>query len=63
LQDDLGLGILFISHDLAVVASICDHLLVMQHGRSLEFGPAARVLRHPAHAYTQTLLKAAGVST
>ena len=63
LQDDLGLGILFISHDLAVVASICDHLLVMQHGKPLESGPAARVLRDPDHAYTKTLLKAAGVST
>lgn len=63
LQDDLGLGILFISHDLAVVASICDHILVMQHGKPLESGPAAQVLRSPAHAYTQTLLKAAGVST
>ena len=62
LQDDLGLGILFISHDLAVVASICDHLLVMQHGKALEAGPAARILRQPAHSYTQTLLKAAGVS-
>ena len=63
LQDDLGLGILFISHDLAVVASICDHILVMQHGKPLESGPAAQVLRSPAHDYTQTLLKAAGVST
>jgi ATP-binding cassette subfamily B protein len=62
LQDDLGLGILFISHDLAVVASICDHLLVMQHGKALEAGPAACILRQPAHSYTQTLLKAAGVS-
>ncbi len=61
LQDDLGLGILFISHDLAVVASICDQILVMQHGKPLESGPAAQVLRSPAHGYTQTLLKAAGV--
>lgn len=61
LQDDLGLGILFISHDLAVVASICDQILVMQHGKPLESGPASQVLRSPAHSYTQTLLKAAGV--
>ncbi|MFU8863120.1 MAG: ATP-binding cassette domain-containing protein [Rhodobacterales bacterium] len=62
LQDELGLGILFISHDLAVVAAICDHILVMQHGKPLESGPAAQVLHRPAHLYTQTLLKAAGVS-
>ncbi len=62
LQDDLGLGILFISHDLAVVASICDQLLVMQNGKPVEAGPAAEVLRNPAHLYTQTLLKAAGVT-
>jgi len=61
LQEELGLGILFIGHDLAVVASICDFLLVMQHGRTVEQGPAAQVLRSPAHAYTQTLLKAAGM--
>jgi peptide/nickel transport system ATP-binding protein len=61
LQDDLGLGILFISHDLAVVASICDQILVMQHGKPLESGPTGQVLRAPAHPYTQTLLKSAGV--
>ncbi|MDO9525007.1 MAG: ATP-binding cassette domain-containing protein [Gemmobacter sp.] len=60
LQENLGLGILFISHDLAVVASICDQLVVMQHGRCLEAGPAQQVLTAPEHAYTQTLLTAAG---
>ena len=60
LQDALGLGILFISHDLAVVASICDTLLVMQHGKALEYGKATDILNAPAHAYTQSLLTAAG---
>lgn len=60
LQDTLGLGILFISHDLAVVASICDTLLVMQHGKALEYGPAADILNNPEHAYTKSLLTAAG---
>ena len=63
LQDDLGLGILFISHDLAVVGAICDTLLVMQHGKPLEAGRTADILRNPAHAYTQSLLTAAGVHT
>ncbi|TDE40107.1 ATP-binding cassette domain-containing protein [Antarcticimicrobium sediminis] len=59
LQDELGLGILFISHDMAVVASICDTLLVMQHGHTLEAGPAHEVLNAPTHEYTRSLLKAA----
>ena len=60
LQDSLGLGILFISHDLAVVASICDTLLVMRHGKALEYGTAADILNFPSHTYTKSLLIAAG---
>jgi peptide/nickel transport system ATP-binding protein len=60
LQDALGLGILFISHDLAVVASVCDTLLVMRHGKALEYGTASVILNNPSHAYTQSLLTAAG---
>lgn len=62
LQDELGLGILFISHNLAVVASICDQLMVMRRGETLEIGAAAEILRAPSHPYTQTLLTAAGVA-
>jgi peptide/nickel transport system ATP-binding protein len=62
LQDELGLGILFISHNLAVVASICDHLLVMQRGKTVESGAAADILRAPSNPYTQSLLNAAGVA-
>ena len=60
LQDELGLAMLFISHDLAVVASICDQLLVMQHGKTLEYGAATQILNAPAHDYTKSLLIAAG---
>jgi len=60
LQDDLGLGILFISHDLAVVASVCDTLLVMQQGKALEYGAACDILNAPDHPYTRSLLTAAG---
>lgn len=60
LQQDLGLGILFISHDLAVVASVCDRILVMQNGSILETGTTVDVLNNPQHAYTRTLLAAAG---
>lgn len=60
LQESLGLGILFISHDLAVVASVCDTLLVLQHGKALEYGAAGDILNSPSHAYTKSLLTAAG---
>ncbi len=59
LQRDLGLGILFISHDLAVVASVCDRILVMQRGRILETGKTGDVLGNPEHEYTRSLLAAA----
>ena len=61
LKQELGLGILFISHDLAVVASICDRILVMRNGRIIETGPTAQVLTNPAHEYTGTLLVAAQI--
>ncbi|MCF3593240.1 ATP-binding cassette domain-containing protein [Rhodobacteraceae bacterium LMO-12] len=60
LQDELDLGILFISHNLAVVASVCDHVLVMQRGKVVESGAATDILHAPTHSYTQTLLQAAG---
>jgi ABC-type glutathione transport system ATPase component len=60
IQDSLGLGILFISHDLAVVASICDKILVMNDGSILESGTLREVLVSPKHRYTRTLLMAAG---
>jgi peptide/nickel transport system ATP-binding protein len=59
LQQELGLGILFISHDLAVVASVCDRILVMQNGSILETGTTLDVLNNPRHDYTRTLLAAA----
>ena len=58
LQQRFGLAYLFISHDLAVVERMADELLVLQHGRVVERGLPADVLRAPTHPYTQRLLAA-----
>ncbi|MFL6818523.1 MAG: ABC transporter ATP-binding protein [Bradyrhizobium sp.] len=59
IQTRLGIALLFITHDLRVAAQICDDVAVMQHGRIVEHGPAAKVLTHPQQAYTRQLLDAA----
>jgi peptide/nickel transport system ATP-binding protein len=56
IQQKRGMGMLFITHDFGVVADIADHVIVMQHGRAVESGPAEEVLRHPRHPYTQALI-------
>jgi oligopeptide/dipeptide ABC transporter ATP-binding protein len=58
LRTRLDLGLLFISHDLHVVRSLCDRVLVLYLGRVMEEGPAADVLRDPRHPYTRALLSA-----
>lgn len=60
LEDSLAQGrsIILISHDLAVVERLADHVLVMKHGRVVEQGPTHEVLTHPQHEYTQRLLSA-----
>ncbi len=52
------MGMLMITHDLAVVAGMADRIAVMQAGRIVEAGPAAQVLTAPGHAYTRALLSA-----
>lgn len=56
LQTELGLGILFISHDLGVVSRVSHRVAVMQQGRIVETGSTEQVLRAPAHAYTRKLI-------
>jgi peptide/nickel transport system ATP-binding protein len=58
LQQCNGLGMLFISHDLAVVAQIADRVAVMRKGMLLETGTRDQVFLHPRHAYTRSLLGA-----
>ncbi|GAA2293280.1 ABC transporter ATP-binding protein [Nonomuraea roseoviolacea subsp. roseoviolacea] len=51
-------ALLFITHDLAVVASLCERVLVMYGGRVVESGPLREVFKHPRHRYTEGLLAA-----
>ncbi|MES2529769.1 MAG: ABC transporter ATP-binding protein [Pseudomonadota bacterium] len=51
-----GLSMLFVTHDLGVVAQLCDDLTVMYAGQTVETGPTARVLNHPRHPYTAALI-------
>ena len=54
-----GMGLMLITHDLAVAADLTDRIAVMQAGMIVESGPSASVLKNPAHAYTRSLLAAA----
>lgn len=56
LQEKYQIGIIFITHDLGVIAQIADDVAVMYHGDIVEQGTAAQVLHHPQHPYTQGLL-------
>jgi peptide/nickel transport system ATP-binding protein len=58
LRDKVGITILLISHDLAVVHAMCDRIVVMSEGRTVEQGPADRILLSPREPYTKELIAA-----
>jgi peptide/nickel transport system ATP-binding protein len=58
LRHKQGSAVLFVTHDLALVAKLCQSVTVLHAGRVLESGPTARVLAEPQHAYTRALLSA-----
>ena len=59
IQGRLGLGLLFITHDLRVAAQLCDRVIVMHQGHIVEEGPTAEVYANPQQDYTRRLLDAA----
>jgi peptide/nickel transport system ATP-binding protein len=58
LKESLGLGMIFISHDISTVRYVSDRMAVMNAGRIVETGPAEELFESPQHAYTKTLLGA-----
>src|SRR5262249_57980893 len=58
LQGELGLAMLFITHDLSVLTEVSDRLAIMYAGRIVEEGPARLVFRDPKHPYTRALAQA-----
>jgi oligopeptide/dipeptide ABC transporter ATP-binding protein len=58
LKDELDLSVIFVTHDLGVVADICDRVAVMYSGQIVEQGVAAEVFAHPQHPYAEGLLTA-----
>ena len=58
LQDEMGLSILFISHELNVLRSLADKITVMYRGRVVEEAPTEKIFANPIHPYTKSLLEA-----
>ena len=53
---ETGVAALYISHDLAVVAQVADHIMVLRHGRMVEYGTTAQIIETPREAYTRALV-------
>lgn len=57
LRDDFGVAIILITHDLGVVAGLCDHVMVMYGGQVMEYGALESIFANPTHPYTRGLLR------
>ena len=57
IQDKLGLSILYISHDISVIAEMTENMAVMYAGRIIEMGPTKEIFKKPLHSYTRLLLE------
>ena len=55
---DLGVAMLFVTHDLLLAGDLCSHIMVMQRGRVVEQGPTDQIISRPEHPYTRALLDA-----
>ncbi|WP_127573911.1 ABC transporter ATP-binding protein [Georgenia faecalis] len=58
LRQELGMALVMVSHDMAIVGQLCEDVVVMRDGRVVEAGPTARVFTRPEHPYTRQLLAA-----
>ena len=58
LQEEMGMAVIFITHDMGVVADVADRVLVMYHGEAVEEGTCEQIFHNPRHPYTQSLLAA-----
>jgi oligopeptide/dipeptide ABC transporter ATP-binding protein len=56
MQQDLGMSVILITHDLGVIAEVCDEVIVMYAGRIVERGPVSEIFAKPLHPYTQGLI-------
>ncbi len=56
LSDELGMAVMFVSHDLGVIQAISDHVAVLYGGRLAETGPTDQIVRSPRHRYTEALI-------
>jgi len=61
LRDQRDMAVLLVSHDLAVITEICQHIVVFYAGEIVESGPAREIIERPRHPYTQALLRVASV--
>ncbi len=57
LQQDLGMAVVFVTHDLGVVSEVCDRVVVMYAGQAVEWAPTRQLFARPEHPYTQGLLE------